>query len=369
MSGRTCSAYIDAPVQSVFEVMRDPASFTELMPGVRFVPEVITPDGVGTTYRFQTRVAGLPIRGSGRFTQVKANRHIRDETSIPIEGSFDYRFEDEDGGTRVTIEHHPGRLWGVPVLGRLLADSYARDDQQVLALLKAKFEPLAQLRPDLSRDVPRGLTGRVGVWFMPFFHGPMYPVAAAALRLQPDDDLLDVACGSGSFLATWAQRVRIAAGVDASDLAVSSARKHLAGRIADGTAEIVVGDAAHLPWPAGRFSAVTCLGSLDLMPEPERVLREMRRVLRPDGRAVFTMGSRFPDELARQMYAAQAWCWTEEQLADALHEAGFANPLIRYHRWGGRSVQAGLVNWFSRTTAGTDEYRLVRTTPAGQPSP
>jgi cyclopropane fatty-acyl-phospholipid synthase-like methyltransferase len=28
----------------------------------------------------------------------------------------------------------------------------------------------------------------------------MYP--AAALRLRPDDDLLDVACGSGSFLAT-----------------------------------------------------------------------------------------------------------------------------------------------------------------------
>jgi carbon monoxide dehydrogenase subunit G len=136
--------YIDAPVQSVFEVMKDPATFTELMPGVEFVPEVITPDGVGTTYRFQTRLAGLPIRGSGRFTQVESNRHIRDETSIPIEGSFDYWFEAENGGTRVTIEHHPGRFWGVPVLGRLLADSDARDDQRVLALLKAKLEPRAE---------------------------------------------------------------------------------------------------------------------------------------------------------------------------------------------------------------------------------
>ncbi len=159
MSGRTCSTHIDAPVQSVFQMMKDPASFTELMPGVQFVPEVITPDGVGTTHRFATRVAGLPIRGSGRFTQVQANRHIRDETSIPVAGSFDYWFEDEDGGTRVTVEHHPGRLWGVPVLGRLLADSYARDDQQVLALLKAKLEPPAQPRPDLSGDVPQGLSG------------------------------------------------------------------------------------------------------------------------------------------------------------------------------------------------------------------
>ena len=108
MTGRTCSIHIDAPVRTVFDVMKDPASFTELMPGVQFTPDVITPDGVGTTYRFQTRVAGLPIRGSGRFTQVETNRHIRDETSIPIEGSFDYWFEVEEGGTRVTIEHHAG---------------------------------------------------------------------------------------------------------------------------------------------------------------------------------------------------------------------------------------------------------------------
>jgi carbon monoxide dehydrogenase subunit G len=140
MTGRTCSIHINAPVQAVFDVVKNPASFSELMPGVQFTPEVITPDGVGTTYRFQARVAGLPVRGSGRFAQVAANRHIRDETSIPIEGSFDYWFEVEDGGTRVTIEHHPGRLWGLPVLGRLLADSYARADRQVLALLKAKLE-------------------------------------------------------------------------------------------------------------------------------------------------------------------------------------------------------------------------------------
>lgn len=32
----------------------------------------------------------------------------------------------------------------MPVLGRLLADSYARDDQQVLGLLKAKLEARAE---------------------------------------------------------------------------------------------------------------------------------------------------------------------------------------------------------------------------------
>ena len=57
-----------------------------------------------------------------------------------MEGSFDWRFEPEDDGVRVTIEHHPGRLWSIPILGRLLARSYERTDQEVLARLKAKLE-------------------------------------------------------------------------------------------------------------------------------------------------------------------------------------------------------------------------------------
>jgi hypothetical protein len=40
----------------------------------------------------------------------------------------------------VTIEHHPGRLWDLPIVGRLPADSYERMDWQVLARLKTKLE-------------------------------------------------------------------------------------------------------------------------------------------------------------------------------------------------------------------------------------
>lgn len=110
------------------------------MPGVVFTDIAMTPDGVGTRYRFETRVAGFPVRGSGRFTQVEANRRIHDETSIGVEGSFDWRFEHEGDGVNVTIEHHPGRLWHLPIVGRLLADNYQRTDRQVLERLKAKLE-------------------------------------------------------------------------------------------------------------------------------------------------------------------------------------------------------------------------------------
>lgn len=135
-----CSVDIDVPVDVAFDVVKDPTSFNELMPGVAFTDVVVTEDGGGTTYRFETRVAGLPIRGSGEFTEFEANRHIHDDTSIAMEGSLDWWFEPHGHGVRVTIEHHPGRYWNIPLLGRLIANSYARSDQQVLDRLKAKLE-------------------------------------------------------------------------------------------------------------------------------------------------------------------------------------------------------------------------------------
>jgi hypothetical protein len=49
-------------------------------------------------YRFETRVAGFRIRGSGESTEFEPNRHIHDETSVAMEGSIDLWFEpDRDG--------------------------------------------------------------------------------------------------------------------------------------------------------------------------------------------------------------------------------------------------------------------------------
>lgn len=137
---RTCSIHIDAPLSAAFALMRDPGCYDEFMPGVRFTPRTITQGGVGTTFDFETRVMGVPFHGSGTFTEFEVNRRIRSDSSVPIEGDFEMWFDAEGDGVRVTIEHHPGRGWGVPLLGRFLADSYAKDDQRWLELLKRRLE-------------------------------------------------------------------------------------------------------------------------------------------------------------------------------------------------------------------------------------
>ena len=136
----TNSIHIDAPVGEVFSCVRDPSNFNQLMPGVTFSDVSLKPDGVGTAYRFETRVAGLPIRGRGEYTEVTPDRHIHDDTTVASEGSFDWTFEPEGDGARVTITHLPGRYWGLPVIGRLIAANYEQMDRQVLARLKSMLE-------------------------------------------------------------------------------------------------------------------------------------------------------------------------------------------------------------------------------------
>ena len=159
-----------------------------------------------------------------------------------------------------------------------------------------------------------------------------YRSMAAELDLQADDELLDVGCGSAKLFIEHAGHVRYVAGLDASDIQVEMARRNLAGRIAAGTAEIVLGDAADLPWEDGRFSVIMSIDAMKFLPDPEGALREMHRVLRPGGRAVITMGD---DSRARVGSAASGtrnafgiWCWSDADAARLVEEAGFVDVTV-----------------------------------------
>ena len=166
---------------------------------------------------------------------------------------------------------------------------------------------------------------------MPMAHKAFYGPAADLLALEPGDELVEVACGSGVFLDQHARHVKCLAGLDLSDIQVQLARRRLADRIAAGTAEIVGGDAVALPWTDGSFSAATCMGSLEYFPNPTGAIREMWRVLRPGGRVVVSYGL---DPKAEE-FAAQTRKWgiptpSEEEARKLLEDAGFSLVSISY---------------------------------------
>lgn len=108
-------------------------------------------------------------------------------------------------------------------------------------------------------------------------------LAAAATGVRERGSALDVACGSGRLTLQLLRRT--GAGGRAVGLDFSARMLQVASRTARGPV-YVRGDALALPFPDATFDAVTIAFGLRNLADPARGLREMRRVLRPGGRAV-----------------------------------------------------------------------------------
>jgi SAM-dependent methyltransferase len=112
--------------------------------------------------------------------------------------------------------------------------------------------------------------------------------AAAALHLDGDQRVLDVACGPGNFTSFFADKLArdgFAVGLDISLPMIERAvRDNSRPR-----AVYMHADALSLPFDDGTFDAVCCFAALHIAPEPMRMLHEMIRVLAPGGQiAVMT---------------------------------------------------------------------------------
>jgi ubiquinone/menaquinone biosynthesis C-methylase UbiE len=104
-------------------------------------------------------------------------------------------------------------------------------------------------------------------------------------RPRPEDISLDVACGPGSVVAAFAQRVRHAEGLDATEAMLKEART-LAVRQGLRNVTWHQGSVYALPFCDGAFDIVSCRYAFHHLLEPVRALAEMVRVCRDGGRVV-----------------------------------------------------------------------------------
>jgi demethylmenaquinone methyltransferase/2-methoxy-6-polyprenyl-1,4-benzoquinol methylase len=114
-----------------------------------------------------------------------------------------------------------------------------------------------------------------------------------ALQLPPGGRVLDFCTGTADLLieALGRDRDRRGTGVDLAPAMLSRGAVKLAGRRLQDRAQLAAGDAEQLPLAPASFDAAMVAFGIRNVGEPLLALREVHRVLRPEGRlAVLEFG-------------------------------------------------------------------------------
>jgi ubiquinone/menaquinone biosynthesis C-methylase UbiE len=113
-----------------------------------------------------------------------------------------------------------------------------------------------------------------------------------------------VGAGFGRLAGEYAAFEHVAL-LDASELHVNAARETLAG---DERFEVVLGDALELPWPDAAFDAAVCVRVLHHFEDPQPLIAELGRVVRPGGTLVLEFANkRNLKSMARRLLRRQDW--------------------------------------------------------------
>jgi demethylmenaquinone methyltransferase/2-methoxy-6-polyprenyl-1,4-benzoquinol methylase len=122
--------------------------------------------------------------------------------------------------------------------------------------------------------------------------------AVEMAHVRPDDDVLDVACGTGEFARAFAEASpRSVVGCDFAHEMLMRAT----GR-SNGTSRWCEADGLRLPFCDGGFSITCCAFGVRNFQDLDLGFREMRRVLRPGGRCVILEFTRPVNPLVRGLY-------------------------------------------------------------------
>ncbi len=150
------------------------------------------------------------------------------------------------------------------------------------------------------------------------------------LALAPGDHVLDVGCGGGLLLRDALATGASATGVDHSEAMVELARERAPG------AQVLLADAAQLPFADAAFTAVSMSVVFFFLPDPVRALHEARRVLQPEGRlAVFTTGPELRGTpAAPEPIASQGNFYSDQELVDLARAAGLIGAKVHSDRGG-----------------------------------
>ena len=111
--------------------------------------------------------------------------------------------------------------------------------------------------------------------------GPGRSIAVDSMKVAPGDRVLEVGVGTGLSLPFYPADIRVT-GIDISEAMLAQARERTE-RLGRTATELHLMDATALTFGDAVFDHVLAPYVISVVPEPDRVMSEIRRVLRPGG--------------------------------------------------------------------------------------
>jgi ubiquinone/menaquinone biosynthesis C-methylase UbiE len=166
----------------------------------------------------------------------------------------------------------------------------------------------------------------------------------AALGLEPRSQVLEIGFGNGRAVPDVLGLAKDGryAGVDISPTMVEEAKRFNAEFVTSGRAEFHCAGAERTPFPDAMFDRAFSIGVIHFWPEPLVALRELRRVLKPNGLAI--MGGFAPPG---------AWDFARPEFGFHLRDAA---------AWEAFCLEAGL------RKAEAETIEVMQAAPEGAPS-
>jgi ubiquinone/menaquinone biosynthesis C-methylase UbiE len=183
----------------------------------------------------------------------------------------------------------------------------------------------------------------------------------AWLDIQPDEWVLDAACGPGTLAWDMAPHAAGVCGVDLCPQMIEAAR---------GMAShsrrflfLTVGDVEHLPFPRGRFDLTTCTYAFANLENPLRVVQELARVTSRRGRVAIA-DVVAPENTACSIYfnqleALRSSVYTRIMKCSVFLKL-FGQAGLSVEKWERHRRRRSFQEWLSLSPAATNPRRAQR---------
>ncbi|BAZ23645.1 hypothetical protein NIES4073_45340 [Kalymmatonema gypsitolerans NIES-4073] len=148
-------------------------------------------------------------------------------------------------------------------------------------------------------------------------------------EISPLDTVLDVACGTGEFerllLTEYSSQQIVAIDISEKMLAIARLKCSAYPQVSFQTA-----NASALPFDNNSFDVIVSANSFHYFDDPLAALKEMRRVLKPDGKVIILdwcrdyLTCKICDTILKIFDPAHKQCYTQDEFHRLLEDTNFA---------------------------------------------